>query len=259
MIPSSLLAAIRFLTRLPVPGPDTTAEDLKFAVVWFPLIGALLGLLVGGFHALCVGWWPAWIAAVLTVGFGLMVTGGFHEDAATDAADGLGGGWTTDDVQRIMKDSRIGAYGAMGLWCLLTFRAAALVALGSAAWLPLAAAWCWGRWSAAPLLRGLPALSSTGLSRDIGADLPTGAVRITTVLALLITGVLLVLGMMTQDSTPWRLLLAPGAALVACVLWWAYLAKRVGGQSGDLLGAGNQLVECAVLLVFLATFVPATK
>ncbi|MDP2874707.1 MAG: adenosylcobinamide-GDP ribazoletransferase, partial [Holophaga sp.] len=115
----SLIAAIRFLTRIPVPGPDTHVEDISRAVGWFPLVGAGVGAATAGIFIAGLKLWPAPAAALLAVAAGLMLTGGFHEDGATDATDGLGGGWTRERVLEIMKDSRIGAYGAMALWCLL--------------------------------------------------------------------------------------------------------------------------------------------
>ena len=85
-----LVAAVRFLTRVPVPGRPTDADDIAGAVGWFPLVGALVGLATAGiFHGASQVWSPG-VAAVLAIAFGLMLTGGFHEDGATDATDGLG-------------------------------------------------------------------------------------------------------------------------------------------------------------------------
>lgn len=88
----SLLAAFRFLTRIPLPGPATEADDLAAAVGWFPLVGALVGLVTAGAFVAATRLWPAPVAAVLAVGCGLLLTGGFHEDGFTDAVDGLGAG-----------------------------------------------------------------------------------------------------------------------------------------------------------------------
>lgn len=238
----ALIAALRFLTRLPVPGPDTRAQDLPPAVGWYPLVGAAVGAAVGGLFIGLAHGFPAWVAAVLAVACGLLLTGGFHEDGATDAADGLGGGWTRARVLEIMKDSRIGAYGAMALWVLLSLRVACLVALGAAAVPALLLAMAWGRWSAAPLTR-LPAIGA-GLAKEITAAIPGWVPWLASALALGATALAWWLGI---GRAPW----AACAAVVATVLWGCYLMRRMGGQSGDLLGAGNQIAEAAVLLTLL--------
>ncbi len=238
----TLIAAIRFLTRLPVPGPATRVEDLPAAVGWYPLIGAGVGAAIGGiFLGLSQGL-PPWVAAVLAVSAGLLLTGGFHEDGAADATDGLGGGFTREKVLLIMKDSRIGAYGAMALWSVLTLRVACLVALGAIAVPGLLLAMAWGRWTAAPLTR-LPALGE-GLAKEITARIPAWVPWLASVLAV---GATLLAQYLGLERAAW----AACAAVVVTVLWGGYLLHRLGGQSGDLLGAGNQLAEAAVLLVLL--------
>jgi adenosylcobinamide-GDP ribazoletransferase len=238
----ALIAAVRFLTRLPCPGPDTRAEDLAPAVGWYPLVGALVGAAIAGIFLAFDHGLPAAVAAVLAVAAGLLLTGGFHEDGATDAADGLGGGFTRERVLAIMKDSRIGAYGAMGLWVVLSLRAAALVALGAAALPALILAMAWGRWSASLLTR-LPAIGE-GLAKEVSASVPSSARWLAAVLACAATALAWWLG---AERAPWAAL----AGIAATLVWAAYLMRRLGGQSGDLLGAGNQICEGAVLIALL--------
>jgi len=241
---SSLVAAFRFLTRIPVPGPETRPGDLGRAVAWFPLVGAVVGLATAGVQVLALRSWPAPVAAVLAVAFGLLLTGGFHEDGATDAADGLGGGWTRERVVEIMRDSRIGAYGAMALWALLSFRWAALVALDRRALIALPLAMAWGRWSIAVMLTALPPVSQ-GLASRVGDGLGKRPLVLATVLTLLLT--------VAAHALGWQRLWQPAAAAgIAALAWILYLKQRMGGQTGDLLGAGNQVVEAAVLLALLA-------
>jgi len=241
---SSLVAALRFLTRIQVPGPETRPGDLGRAVAWFPLVGALVGLATAGVHVLALRFWPPAVAGVLAVAFGLLLTGGFHEDGATDAADGLGGGWTRDRVVEIMRDSRIGAYGAMALWALLSFRWAVLVALDRRALIALPLAMAWGRWSVAVTLTALPPVSQ-GLASRVGQDLGKLPLALATVLVALLT--------LAAHALGWPRLWQPAAAAgIAALAWILYLRQRLGGQTGDLLGAGNQVVETAVLLVLLA-------
>ena len=240
----SLLAAFSFLTRIPLPGPATEAEDLAAAVGWFPLVGAFVGLATAAVFLGCSKLWPAPVAAALAVAFGLLLTGGFHEDGFTDAVDGLGGGWTKARVLEIMKDSRIGAYGAMALWTALTLRWTSLVALDRRALIALPLAMVWGRWSIALVLKVLPPIAE-GLAKEVHRRGGWGP--------LLVSSALLILA----NAGAWKLHLihlapAAGAALAMTLLWAFYLRRRLGGQSGDLLGATAMLVEAAALLVWVA-------
>jgi adenosylcobinamide-GDP ribazoletransferase len=238
----SLIAACRFLTRIPVPGPDTRVEDLPGSVGWYPLVGLAVGAAIGGlFAGLCSGL-PALVAAVLAVAIGLLITGGFHEDGASDATDGLGGGWDRDKVLAIMKDSRIGAYGSMALWVVLTLRVACLVALGPVAVVAMALAMAWGRWTSAPLVR-LPAIGA-GLAKEVSASVPWWTLGLASLIALAATAGAWRLGL----TQAW---IAIPVAVGVVALWGFYLKRRLGGQSGDLLGAGNQLAEGAVLVALL--------
>jgi adenosylcobinamide-GDP ribazoletransferase len=239
----TLIAAFRFLTRLPVPGPETQPEDLSGAVGWFPVVGAFVGLATAGIFVLALRLWTAPVAAVLAVVFGLLLTGGFHEDGLTDAVDGLGGGWTRERVLEIMKDSRIGAYGAMALWCTLTLRWTALWNLEQKTLWALPLAMVWGRWSISVMLRLLPSISQ-GLAKEVHKGLGWGSFVLSTLLLAL------------ANLVAWHwgglALMGPAIASVGVVLVWSlYLHRRLGGHSGDLLGAGNQLVEAAALLALL--------
>jgi adenosylcobinamide-GDP ribazoletransferase len=238
----SLIAAFRFLTRLPIPGPDTRVEDIARGIGWFPLVGGLVGLATAGIFTQGLRFWPAPLAAAVAVALGLMLTGGFHEDGATDAADGLGGGWTRERVVEIMKDSRIGAYGAMALWVLLAVRWSALCALDRGALWALPLAMVWGRWSISVLMGLLPALSP-GLAKEVGGGRTWSPF-------LGATAILLAANVLLRGHA--GLVRAAVAAVAAILLWALYLKRRLGGQSGDLLGAGSQLVESVVLLALVA-------
>ena len=245
---TGLRAALRFLTRIPVPGPATVAADLPGAVAWFPLVGALLGAALAGLFLGALAWWPPAVAAALAIAGGLLLSGGFHEDAVGDAADGLGGGSDRERVLAIMKDSRVGAYGVMGLWVLLTLRFAVLGACAARPALQVVAVFAlaaaWGRWTAAPLLRWLPALGE-GLAKDIRNDGRALPGVVASGFALAAAGGAWWVGV---PHVP----VAVGVAVAVTALWGLYLHLRLGGQSGDLLGAGNQLVEAAVLLAVIA-------
>jgi len=241
----TLIAAFRFLTRLPVPGPDTRVEDIAGAVGWFPLVGGVVGLLTAGaFFLGCRVWSPS-LAAVVAISFGLLVTGGFHEDGLTDATDGLGGGWTRERVLEIMKDSRVGAYGSMALWCLLALRWAALVDLGARmALLVLPLVYIWGRWSVSLVLWLLPPIGQ-GLAKEVHGQATWKPLIHASVLLALANAAAWKLGVPHLG----RLALT---ALVVTLAWVGYLRHRLGGHSGDLLGACTQIVESTLLLAMLA-------
>ena len=239
-----LLAAARFLTRIPLPGRPTEAHELQGAVPWFPLVGAVVGLFTAGAFLLASRLWPAPVAAALAVAAGLMLTGGFHEDGLSDAVDGLGGGFSPEKVLAIMKDSRIGAYGSMALICALLLRWSLLVALGARALLAFPMAMALGRWAIVHVLALLPSISE-GLAKEVHRR---GSLR----LWLGSTAMALLLG-----AAAWRLGLprvppAFLAAAAAALLWAWRLKVRLGGHSGDGLGATAMLAEAAALLVWTA-------
>lgn len=115
------LVALQFLTRIPVPSfPGFKVEWLSQSLRYFPLVGLLVGILQSALLFCFLAWLPLSVSLVLTMGSGLLLTGGFHEDGWADVCDGMGGGYTREKILTIMKDSRVGAYGAMGLtWMLL--------------------------------------------------------------------------------------------------------------------------------------------
>jgi len=124
----SLLAAIAFLTRIPIRRAFST-EQIARAAAWFPLLGGLLGFVYGGVWFCATRIAPAWVAAVLVLVCEALLTGALHFDGLADMADGFGGGRTRDDVLRIMRDHSIGTYGATALVLMLVLTASCLVAL----------------------------------------------------------------------------------------------------------------------------------
>ena len=125
-----LLAAIQFFTRLPLPlAPPHDRVSLNHALKYFPLVGWLVGAGCALVFSLAVAIWPAAIAVIVSLAFGVLLTGALHEDGFADSCDGFGGGWNREQVLAIMKDPRIGSYAAIGLILLFMLKATALVAL----------------------------------------------------------------------------------------------------------------------------------
>src|SRR5262249_19524146 len=129
----AFLAAVQFLTRIPTPtfgsDRDEAAADLRRGVVYFPLVGGLVGLGTAALILAASFLWPRWLAVALGLAWEAWLTGALHEGAVADYCDGFGGGWTKEEVLDILKDSRIGSYGTIGLILALLLRAGALASL----------------------------------------------------------------------------------------------------------------------------------
>ena len=174
-----------------------------------------------------------------------LLTGAFHEDGLADTADGLGGGWTTADKLRIMKDSRIGTYGGMALLLLVLLKYSALLAM-PAQWVgpTLVCAHVVARWSVLPLLRWLPYVGGEkGSGVSIAGAADTAKVVTTTVFAACVLGVLLPAGLLIA------ILLC---LMILCCSGWLY-RRQLGGVTGDTLGATNQVVEVGIYLAVVAS------
>jgi adenosylcobinamide-GDP ribazoletransferase len=235
-----ILAGFGLLTRLPIriDGARAAARGGQAAWAW-PLVGAGVGALaaLAGGLALALGAAPG-AAAALALATQAMVTGALHEDGLADSADGLWGGWDKARRLAIMKDSHIGTYGVLALILVTLLRWTALAALFAQGtpWAALIAAGALSRAPMAVLMAALPNARGTGLSHSVGR--PDGVTASYGVaLALLIGAVAL----------GWQGLgLALLAALTAAAV--ALIARaRIGGQTGDILGATQQLCEAVVL------------
>lgn len=238
----ALAAAIAFLTRIPVPSAARFgAEDVGRSARWFPLVGLLLGGVYVALLALLLLRLPPVPAAVLIVLAEALLTGALHMDGLADAADGFGGGHTREDTLRIMRDHAIGSYGAVALILLVAFKVAAIAALAerqqAAPYLLLAPAL--GRWTIVPLCRFLPyARESKAAAHYIGtAELVWASLAAAAAVAV---------------AAPLRGLACWLAAAAVTAWFGRFCRRRIGGITGDTLGANVQLGESAVLLTGLA-------
>lgn len=243
--------ALGFFTRLPVPAwVPWSAERLNHAARYFPLVGWVVGGIAAASWLVLAQLFPPSIAVLLSMAVTIRATGTFHEDGWADACDGLGGGWDKSQVLTIMKDSRIGSYGTVGLVLMLLAKAAALVELAAAGNAAVAIALL----VAHPLSR----LASTSLIHtleyvredDTAKAKPLARRLSTTELAIAAAFGLLPLALLAPQPA--------AAALVAtiAVTWRAarYFVRRLGGYTGDLLGATQQASELAIYLGILAAW-----
>ncbi len=241
-----LACGFGLLTRLPVgwllpPGlPYRPAR----AVWTYPLAG----LAVGAVSALVVSIGnhvgvPRLLAAAWSVAAAVLLTGGLHEDGLADTADGFGGGRTRERRLEIMRDSRIGSYGAVALVLSLGIRVAAIGALPPArAWVALLVAGALSRAAMLPVLALLPPARGDGLGRTVGSA-PRWALAAGALVAAAASLVLI---------PPLRAACALASAALVGVGVAALAGRRIGGQSGDVLGACCGVAECAVLTVLAA-------
>ena len=232
--------AVQFLTRLPVGSTaslsgEQVRDGLARAVAWFPLVGALVGCITAGVAIGSATVWPAIVAVILALAVEARLTGAFHEDAVADFADGFGGGQTGDDVRRIMKDSRIGTYGAVALILAMALRAALMIELlttrtpGVACFAIVGAA-TFGRWLIVAVMATTdPAPGAPGLAKDIGAG--TGIRRLSLSTLAAVPGLA---GFAVLE--PIAVIAAVGASLVFVVWLRRMLVRRIGGSTGDCLG-----------------------
>ena len=239
--------AVAFLTRLPMPHPDgAMPQNFVRAHRMFPVVGALIGAAIG---LLCLALratgLPDLASAALALGAGMLLTGGLHEDGLADVADGFGGGRDIASKLEIMRDSRLGTFGALALLVCLAAKLAALAALPDAQVVyGLIAAHALARGVLPVMSLNLPYARKDGLAANAGQP-DAGMAAVAIVIALVVA--LLALSWVNAFWT------AVVTALSALAIAW--LAKRqIGGQTGDVLGAAEQVAETAVLLLLSARF-----
>lgn len=248
------LLAIQFLTRLPVPGlsrlsADDVATGLVRAVGWFPLAGGLVGVISSAVLVLTDGLWPRAIAVIITLIVEARLTGAFHEDAVADFCDGFGGGQTPERIHEIMKDSRVGAYGTVGLILAIGLRGALLWALPAGIVVPaLVASAAFGRWLAVvpkAVLSSPPGVR--GLASDIVAG--TGMRQLAGASIVVLPFLLPIIWLRLQAA-----LLAAVAAAAFIVWFCRFLMRHLGGVTGDCLGFSVYSGQLIVLLCITSTW-----
>ncbi|MDE2400555.1 MAG: adenosylcobinamide-GDP ribazoletransferase [Burkholderiales bacterium] len=251
--------AVQFLTRVPVPRwVGFEPAWLNDCVRYFPLVGVGIGAFASVAWWLAFMLWPPTVAVILSMAATLWLTGGFHEDGLSDTVDALGGAVSRERALLIMKDSRLGAYGAMALVVMLGLKASTLVGLARyGPWLPvLALLWAHtiSRAAAVVLMRTLPyggdvahakakPLATTVSGTALWVSLMWGLV-VTLAIGAAVPSVVMAIALLLG-------VLACGFVTVVCGRWFW---RRLGGYTGDTLGATQQFTEVAALLAWLAVF-----
>jgi adenosylcobinamide-GDP ribazoletransferase len=244
-----LARSIGFLSRVPMPGRFFRDHDgsLSRACGMFPVAGLLIALpAAAAFSILLTLHVEPLLAAFVVLGVQTLITGALHEDGLSDTADGIGGGRTRERILEIMRDSRIGSYGASALVLSYGIRAAGLLSLGShlgptAAGFSVVAvaavsraAMVW-HWSMLPQARRDGVAASVGMPEQSAVKLALATAAVATVLVagpaaglLAVALVLLVTGLATYGLTH-------------------YIGSKIGGHTGDTIGAAQQIAEMAAL------------
>lgn len=274
-----LLLALQFLTRIPVTGRlahwvGYSPQLLRASARYFPLVGAGVGVLTAA--VLGLAWWllppvpaAAWVAAVAALAAGLLLTGALHEDGLADTFDGLGGGTTPERALEIMKDSRIGSYGALALGVALLAKCALLASLLQIEPLLALLGLLWGHTVSrcAPLwllyrhrhvgdragVKAKPLADGIGLGGLLWAAMWALLVLLGSGAAAVVLGATLGATQLVQGGgSALALVVALSAALSGALLAAApmarWLLRRLGGYTGDGLGATQQAAELGVLL-----------
>lgn len=242
-----LRTALMFLTRLPVgKGLPFDNDLLNSAARYFPLVGLLVGLIGALVYGISVLLFTPSVAVLLSMAATVLLTGAFHEDGFADVCDGFGGGHRREHVLTIMKDSRVGSFAAVGLFLLLVIKFSTLEALDNAALVgpALVIAHALSRLLAVSYLAEYPYVRDDDSSKvkPLATQINGNALRFAMV-----------------STLPLLLLISWWQALLVCVvlLLWRYafgyyMHKRIGGYTGDCLGAAQQVAEVLIYLVLLA-------
>lgn len=236
------LVAVQFLTRVPVPGRHAAPpEALAQATLFFPLVGLLIGLGAAGLNLVLLPHVNRSVVVVLILIYLVVVTGGLHEDALADAADGFGGGWNKDQILKIMRDSRVGSFGVVAVTLSLLARFVFLSDLPRETFNGfMVAGQVISRWTALPLGFFLP--PARGLEGQ-GARV-AGEIRFLS----LAVGTAITWGIVWVALGPARCLWTVLISIIITGAAAAYYRRRIGGVTGDCMGATNQGTEAAVYL-----------
>ncbi len=240
----SIRAAVGFLTRIPVGGDPFSRDELRWAPAHFPLVGAAVGSVVGLIYVATLPWGSV-VAAMLAVVGSLVLTGAFHEDGLADSADALGGGYSKEKVLEILKDSRLGTFGTVALVMSLSLRVVLLARHQSEALGVLIVIESLSRVPPVVVLTLIPYATRPEASKS--RDLTDSGIEVALVAcgwALLVVSGAIAAGVVRTAGVF-------GLAVVSITVTLAltrYMIGRVGGITGDFLGAIQQLVALALWL-----------
>lgn len=235
-----LRSAASLLTTVPVGLGNGDRSDWGRAIPWFPIVGAVVGLGMAGTYATARLVLPPFLAAAVATGVGILVTGALHEDGLADTADALAGGRGREDALRILKDPSHGTFGVMAIVLSVLLRAGGLAVLdGWTALAVLPTVHALSRAAAAGLLGTLPPATNAGLGATYAGAATPRRLAMAAAAAVFIGAL---------ASGLWVI---PAALLAASVGWVVgrLSVRKLGGITGDILGAAQQVSEVALVLL----------
>ena len=242
------LLAVQFLTRWPIRSQDLFTEARLTATTrYYPLVGAMIGAFSGGVFWVAHLVFPVSLAIVLATAASLLATGAFHEDGFADACDGLGGGTTRERALEIMRDSRLGTYGAAGLGLMLAAKVLALAAAPPEVipWL-LIAAHAASRSSAVFAIATSTYVRSAGIAKPVADAVEPDSLALALAIGVAAACVLLTV------TAPAAILLGLAGLAAGHLAMRGVYERKLGGYTGDCLGAVQQMSELGMYLGVVA-------
>ena len=241
----SFLAAIRFLTIIPVPGKlGTGKDDLAKSLIFFPLVGLLIGAVTGGFFYLVGPYLPMPLAVVLAVFMLMGFSGGLHLDGVADCGDGFFSSRPRAEMLEIMRDSRIGTMGVAAILLIVALKGAALISVAPGALWPLLVLMpIGGRCSMPVMMAVLPYARKEGGLASVFYGKNAGLAALWSVSFLLICS-WLITGIV-------GILIAVGS-LIVLLAFSFYCKIKIGGATGDTLGAASEISEAAIAVLYVS-------
>lgn len=243
--------ALQFYTRIPIP------HWVGFEPAWLiqanrylPAVGLVVGAVAALVYAAAAWLFPQPVAVLLSMAASIFVTGAFHEDGLADTCDGFGGGTTQERVLEIMKDSRIGSYGAIAVFLVLALKAVSLAYMPPlTAIMALIVAHALSRMAALALIRRLQYVRIEGKAKPIAVDPGNTGFAIALASVVLVCAMAAVSGGMSV-----MMVIAGVFSAIMVTLWMSRLfLRRIGGYTGDCLGAVQQVSELIFYLTILGT------
>ncbi|WP_354679467.1 adenosylcobinamide-GDP ribazoletransferase [Cupriavidus plantarum] len=262
------LTALGYFTRVPLPSGlarwvGFTPEQLNAAARYFPLVGLLVGVIGAMATWAAAHLWSPSVAVLVGMAATLLLTGAFHEDGLADCVDAFGGGYTREDVLRIMHDSRVGAFGAIAVVIALLLKWQLLLQIGTTGGVAVLVATIVAAHGASRAM-AITYLSTHDYVRDEGKARPVAhRLRGAGLLFALVCGVVPLVwmsmggflpggdGIGVAGALPFALVTLVALLLLRLALG-AYFVRRIGGYTGDCLGFAQQLAELLVYFVAAA-------
>lgn len=239
------LIALQFLTIFSIKKENTISDkDFARSMAFFPLVGTIIGATLSLLYVFTNSFLPRPVVGSLLIIASIILTGGLHLDGFIDTIDGLASGKNKDEILKIMRDSRIGAFGAIGLITLLLLKWTLLYSIPNQSMMPaLILTVALGRWSQVILCRFFPyAKDEAGLGRPFASFTGTREVIWATTIVILFS--------IALSHCLKAIILLP-LALIISIMFGLILNKKIRGITGDTIGALNEMVETLSLFIFL--------